>query len=471
MEIKTFIALIPLVIFLSCGGGDKVPAYKPPAAGELAPVKLPEINEKTLDNGLKLIVVEHHELPVAVFMLEVKTGASNDPGNLAGLASFTADLLTRGTKSRSAIDIAEEIDFVGGNLGSSAGWDQSNVICQVLTRHFETGLDLFADVALNPVFQKSEIERLRTRAISGYLKSREDPAYLANEYFAEYLYGNHPFGYKVSGTDKTLKNLKRSNIVDYYSAYFVPNNSVLIVAGDVNSDEIFKALEEKFGDWKKRDIPAVDLPEPKAPEGLKILLVNKPDATQSQIRMGHLGIARSNEDYFSISLMNYIYGGGGFSSRLMKTVRAEMGLTYHIRSRFDYRKLPGPFGITTFTKNESAGEAVKEILKQMVLYQEQAAEAEELADAQSFYTGSYPMRFETPNQIAGQLMQVELYDLGDDYIETYRDKVRAVTIEDVKMMAGRYLHPDNMAIVVVGRKDEVYDQLTEFGEVEVRELD
>ena len=471
MKIKTFITLVPLVFFLSCGGGDKVPGYKPPAVSELAPVKLPEINEKTLDNGLKLIIVEHHELPVAVFMLEVKTGASNDPGNLAGLASFTADLLTKGTKSRSAVDIAEEIDFVGGNLSSSAEWDRSNVSCQVLTRHFETGLDLFADVALNPVFQKSEIERQRTRRISGYLKSREDPANLANEYFAEYLYGTHPFGYKVSGTDNTLKNLKRSNIVDFYSAYFVPNNSVLIVAGDVDSEDVFRSLEEKFGAWQKRDIPAVNLPEPKAPEGLKILLVNKPDATQSQIRMGHLGIARSNEDYFAISLMNYIYGGGGFSCRLMKTVRAEMGLTYDVHSSFDYRKIPGPFGITTFTRNESVGEAVKEIIKQIVLFQEQAAEMEELADAQSFYTGSYPMRFETPNQIAGQLMYVKLYNLGDDYIETYRDKVRAVTIEDVKIMAGRYLHPDNMAIVVVGKKEEVYNQLTEFGEVEVRELD
>ena len=471
MKFKIYLFLIPLLILLSCAEKDKVPAYKAATEGELAPVKLPQIQEKTLDNGLKIIVVEQHELPLVSFRLMVKSGATNDPKKLAGLASFTANLLTKGTESRSAVDIANEIDFIGGNLRASADWDRSNVSCQVLTRHFDTGLGLFADVILNPVFQNSEIERLRKRSISAYISSREDPANLANEYFAEFLFGEHPFGYRENGTQTTLQNIERSDIVDFYKAYYAPNNSVIVVAGDVEPEMVFSALEEKFSNWKRAEIPQLELPEPEAPAGYKILLVDKPDATQSQVRMGHLGIARSNPDYFSISLMNYIYGGGGFSSRLMQTVRADMGLTYSVHSSFNYHKIPGSFVVSTFTKNESVGAAIKEIINQMKIMQEEPVEADELADAQSYYNGSYPMRFETPNQIAGQLLHVELFDLGEGYIEQYRDNIRAVTLDGVKGCAAKYLKPNDIAIVVVGKKDEVYDQLTPFGEVEVREID
>ena len=461
--------LVALLMLISCGG-DKVPAYKPPAAAELAPVKLPPITEKTLDNGLKLIVIEHHELPVISFRLMVKSGSVSDPRGLEGLASFTADLMTKGTKSRSATDIAREIDFVGGSLGSSAGWDRWNVHCSVLKRHFDVGLDLFADIALNPVFQKDEIERLRTQSISSYKTNLQDPGFLANVNYSEFLYGNNRFALPSSGTDETLKNIRRPDIENFYAEHFLPNNAVLAVSGDVDSEEIFKALEDKFGGWKKRDTKEIELPQAGEINGYKILLVNKTDATQSQIRIGHFGLPRSNEDYFPISLMNYIFGGGGFASRLMKTVRADMGLTYSVRSNFDFRKLPGPFTISTFTKNESVGEAIEEIIKLMKGMQVELVEEDELDDAQSFLTGSYPMRFETPNQMASQLLYVELHNLGADYIENYRGKVQSVTREESLEAAKKYLHPNNMVIVVVGKKDEVYDQLTKYGEVEVKEL-
>lgn len=470
-KLSLLLTISALVIFACGGGGDPVPAFKGGATSELTPVKLPPIDSKVLANGLKIITVEHHELPVVSFRLMVKSGSAQDPLGKAGLASLTAGLMTKGTKSRSATGIADEIDFVGGNLNSSSGWDRCRVTSQVLKKHFDTGLDLFTDVVLNPVFQNSEIERLRKRKISSYINDKDDPSNLCNEHFGIALYGDHPFGYEESGTEETLKKITRADITGFYNDNFLPNNAMIVVAGDIVPEEVFAAIEEKFGSWKQKEVEKSALPETAKPDGYKIVLVNRPDATQSQIRMGHFGIARSNPDYFDISLMNYILGGGGFSSRLMKIIRSEMGLTYGISSGFSSRLDAGPFKIGTFTKNESVGAAIGEIIRQVRKFQESLPEIVELDDAKSYLNGSYPLRFETPDRIAGQLMSVELYELGADYISTYRDKVQAVTLEQVQSAARQYVDPDNMVIVVVGKTEEVLDQLKEFGEVEVIEID
>ncbi|MBL7191430.1 insulinase family protein [bacterium] len=482
MKYKTLIILPLLFLLVSCLGHreliepepivepDIIPAYTPPASEELTPVILPDIQTKVLDNGLKIIVIPHNELPVAAFELMIKSGSLNDPLGKAGLASFTASLLRKGTETRSATEIAEEIDFIGGDLSAGSSWDRTYVTCQVLKRYFDIGLDLMSDIVLHPVFKEDEIERLCLQSISSYKMNLDDPGNLADENFASFLFGEHPFGFPSGGTDETIAAITRDEIVKFYESHYIPGNSMIVAAGDVEPAEVFKAVEAKFGDWKESGITKETLPELTDIEGYKILLVNKPDATQSQIRMGRFGVARSNPDVFPIILMNYIYGGGGFSSRLMKTVRSEMGLTYSIYSNFEMHLEPGAFEISTFTKNESVKDAITEILAQMHRMKADDVMVEELRDAQSYRTGSYPMRFETPAQIAEQVMAVELYELGDDYIETYRDKVQAVTVEQVRQAAEKYLDPDNLAIVVVGNKDEIYDQLAGFGEVQVVEI-
>jgi len=468
---NSIIASIICALIIGCGGGDKVPAYKAGAAGESTPVKLPPITEKVLPNGLKIIAVEKHELPVMSLKMMVKAGSSQDPLGKAGLAGMTAGLLTKGTISRSATDIAEEIDFIGANLNSNTDWDASYVSYSGLKKHFDKGLEVFSDVILNPVFQLSEIDRLRKQKISSYINSKDDPESLVNEHFNRLLYGNHPFGFNADGTDQSLPKINRQDIIDYYQNYFAPNNSVLVVSGDIVPEEMFGILEGKFGKWRQKYVNFPEISQPEVVKGYKILLVNRPEAVQTQIAMGHFGIDRANPDYFNISLMNYILGGGGFASRLMKKVRSEMGLTYGIDSNFSSRKMTGPFSITTFTKNESVAAAIKEIFNQVRLVEKENVKAEELADAKSYLSGSYPMRFETPNQIASQLLYVELYNLGADYIASYRDKVQAVTIEQVKTAADKYLDPDNMVIVAVGKKDEIIDQMKTFGEVEVMEIE
>jgi zinc protease len=472
MKIWNVALMALLILFTACASvKDMVPAYQPQPVKSTTPVMLPPITEKILPNGLKVIVLEHHELPVVNFSMTIGSGASCEPAEFSGLASCTASLLNRGTATRSASDIASAIDFVGGSLGASANFDYARVNCQVLKKHFSIGLELFADIILHPTFQDKEIERYRKNTISGYIEGKNDPSNLADEYFDKALFGENRYGYPVSGTDVTLSKIQRSDILSFYHDYYLPNNSFLIVSGDVRSEEIVSAVEERFASWNTGDLKAPAKSTFPPLSGVKILLLDRSDATQAQIRLGHYGVPRNNPDFFNISLMNYILGGGGFSSRLMKEVRSKMGLTYGIDSGFDMRKDMGVFGIGTFTKNESVGSAIKETLRQINLIRDSLVTATELSDAKAYYSGSYPLRFETPGQIANQLTSIEFYQLGREYIVKYRDNINAVTLPGVKSSADKYLDPNNFVIVVVGKKDEVLSQLQEFGIVEVKVIE
>ena len=448
-------------------GGDPVPAYVPPAVPSLAPVKLPPIQEKVLKNGLKVIVVEFHEVPVVALRLQCKAGSFYDPPGKAGLTQFMTGLLTKGTESLSATQIAEKIDFVGGSIGASSGWDASNVECSVLQKHLNMAVDLMRDVALHPAFAEDEIERLRQQTLSGIKNGKDQPENLADEEFDKWLFGDFPYAQPIGGTEASVGSFRREDITAQYGRIFLPNHSIMAVIGDITAKDGFRLAEKMFGDWKAGSLPAASAAPPLAPQGYRIHIVDKADATQTQIRLGHLGVARSTEDYFPLVVMNYILGGGGFSSRMMKTIRAEMGLTYGISSSFAMRKAAGPYVIETFTKNESTLQAIQETIKLVKQYQEEGPTEKELADAKSYLEGSYPLNFETPGQIAGQLLNIDLYNLGADYIEKYRSRVAAVTAEDVKRVARRSIQPDNLNIVVVSKVDDVKASLESLGPVEV----
>lgn len=450
---------------------DVVPVYNPPAEQMLAPVELPPVKETTLKNGLKIVVVEHHELPVISMRLMCKAGSQYDPDGKAGITQFMADLLTKGSKTLSATDIADKIDFIGGRLGAGSNWDATYVTCTSLVKHLPTALSLFQDVILNPVFDEAEIARLQQQTLSSLENDKDDPGDIANKEFYRWLFGSHPYAYPVQGTQETVASFTRENVVTQYGRVFVPNNSVLFIVGDISPRKAFKMIGEAFGNWPKGMQPSSMFPSVQAPEGYKIRLVDKPDATQAQIRFGHPGIARSNEDYFPVVVMNYILGGGGFSSRLMKVIRAEKGLTYGVRTSFNPLLQPGPFIASTFTKNETTLETIQEMIKVLKDYQEQGPTDTELREAKSYLTGSYPLNFETPSDIANQLQSIELYGLGSDYIEKYRSRVEAVTKEDVIRVAKRYLHPDDMLFVVVSKPEEVRPALETLGPVELIEIE
>ncbi|NIM96944.1 MAG: hypothetical protein GTO24_02310, partial [candidate division Zixibacteria bacterium] len=302
-------------------------------------IELPPIKKTTLDNGLKLIVIEHHELPVVAFRLILKCGSVYDPPGKAGLADLTAGLLRKGTKTRSATQIAQEIDFVGGSLGAGSGRDATYATCQVLAKHFDLGLDLLSDIVLNPTFKEDEIDRLRNQTLGGIKEKKRDPESVADDKFKEFLFGNHPYGQPAEGTEQSVAAIVRDDIVNFHKKHYVPNNSILAVVGDVQPEEAIRKVKAKFSRWKAGEITAPSFTEPPAIKGHEILLVDNPELTQTYIRLGHLGIERKNPDYFAVKVMNYILGGGGFASRLVDEVRSKRGLTYDIHCIFDYNKL------------------------------------------------------------------------------------------------------------------------------------
>jgi zinc protease len=379
-------------------------------------------------------------------------------------------LLTQGTKTLSATQIADKIDFVGGNLSAGSGWDASNVECSVLKKHLKVGIELMRDVTLNPAFAEDEIERLRQQTLSSIKNAKDQPDNLADEEFDKWLFGDYPYAHPIGGDEASVSSISHDDIVAQYERIFIPTHSVLAVIGDVSAKEGFRIAEEMFGSWKQSSAPVAENQPPLPPKGYRVHIVDKADATQAQIRIGHLGVARRHEDYFPLVVMNYILGGGGFSSRLMKTIRSEMGLTYGISCYFSMRTEAGPYVIDTFTKNESTLQAIQETIKVMKVYQQEGPTEKELTEAKSYLTGSYPLNFETPGQIAGQLLNIDLHNLGADYIEKYRSRVEAVTTEDVKRVAQKYLRPDDMNIVVVSRAEDVKSQLESLGPIEVLQI-
>jgi zinc protease len=435
-----------------------------------AKLELPPMAEKTLPNGLKIIVAENHEQPVVQFRLLIKAGTCLDPADKAGLANLTAGLLRKGTATRDAGKISDEIDFIGGTLGAGADLDASNAFCEVLTKHFDKGLDLLSDIVLNPSFANEEIERLRKQTIAGLMQSKDNPATVAEEQYNKALFGEHPYGKPGSGTLESISSIKREDIVGFWQQYFIPNNSVLFVVGDVKPADVFAKIEGKLGGWKQGTLPEPKFTAAKPGVGTRVILINKPDATQSSVKIGNLGIDRYNPDIFTCRVMNYILGGGGFVSRLMLEIRQKRGLTYDVNSAFSFNRYQGDFTISTFTRNDSTARAITEIIREVNNFQSADVKPEELKETISFYNGMFPRQFETLDQVSNQLAIVETYGLGKDYLPGYLDNIAKVTAPQIRQAAGKYIDTKNLLIVVVGKAADVRESLKQFGPVTELEL-
>lgn len=430
-------------------------------------IELPPIKKTTLDNGLELIIIEHHELPVVAFRLVLKSGSACDPKDKSGLANLTAGLLRKGTQTRTATQIAEEIDFVGGSLGAGSGLDATYATCQLLTKHFDVGLELLHDVVLNPTFKEDEIERLRKQTLASMKQQKDDPGTVAEKKFREFLFGGHPYGMPSQGTEEGLSVITGDDVANFHRTHFVPNNAILAVVGDVKTEEALGKVKAKFSGWASGEIPSPSVSEPPAIQGRQILLVDKPDLTQTYVQVGHLGIERKSPDYFAVKVMNYILGGGDFSSRLMEQVRSKRGLTYGISSGFDANRLRGAFVVDTFTQNDSTAAAISAIIEEIEKIRIGGVTDKELKETKSFYTGYFPLQFETPSQIATLILLVEQYDLDEDYLKDYRKNISAVTKGDVLRVAQKYLDPDNLKLVVVSKADDVKSSLEPLGSLRV----
>jgi zinc protease len=404
-------------------------------------------------NGLTVLHSENHNLPIVMVTLMVKAGQRHEAKEKAGLANLSAELLTEGTKNRSSREISEEIDFIGASLDASAGNDFTTITLSVLKKDLDKGFELFSDILLNATFPQAEIDRKREEIKGSLRQQEEDPSFLAGRAFKKEVFGKHPYGRLIQGSTDTLNTITKDDLVTFYSDFFLPNNAILSVAGDLTSDELNAVMKKYLGAWKKANLALIPRSEIEGKKEKRVVKIDK-ELTQANIILGNLGISRDNPDYYAVSVMNYLLGGGGFSSRLMQSVRDKMGLAYDVHSFFSAYKEQGSFQIGVQTKNESANVALDEILRQIERMRSEMVSDEELSDAKAYLTGSFSRRLDTSRKIADFFASVEFYGLGADYIEKYPSYINSVTKEDVLRVAKKYLDTDHYVLVVVANQEK-----------------
>ncbi|CUT04084.1 M16 family metallopeptidase [Candidatus Chrysopegis kryptomonas] len=469
--LKKIGTLLMLILFLTSvsDSQEKIDRTKPPKPGPESKVKFPSYFEKTLPNGLKVIVVENHEQPIVYVSFVVRSGSTYD-GDLPGLASVTAELLTKGTKTRSATQIAEEIDFVGGSLNTSASWDATNVSVLVLKKYIGVGMDILQDVVLNPTFPDEELERIKTQRLASIKQSKADAGYLASVRFSKELFSGHPYANESGGNEESIQKMKRDDIVNFYKTHFIPNNSFIIFAGDITPSEAVPLVERYFGRWEKGKNPQKKFQNVNDVSQTKVVIVDKPGAVQSAIRIGHLGIDRKNKDYVKIYTMNMLLGGY-FNSRINMNLRETHGYTYGASSFFDSRMYPGPFIVSADVRNEVTDSSVAEILKELRRIIDEPVPEDELKMAKDYIVGSFPLQIETPAQVASRIMTIEIYGLPKDFYDRFREEVKKITAKDIQEVAKKYLHPDKILIVISGNSKQIKPVLEKFGPVVVYDAD
>lgn len=411
-------------------------------------------DREVLPNGMVLLHEERSSLPIVRVVLAVKAGSIAERVEKAGLANLTAALLNEGTEKRSSKEISDEIEFVGGELSTSGGADYVTVTLSVLKKDVDLGFDLLSDIILNPVFSEDEIKRKKAVIISSIMQQKEEPGIVASKAFKKAVFGNHPYGRPVEGTEESLNAMTRRDIIDFHREYYVPDNAILSVVGDITKNELHSLLDRYFKGWAKKGMlekpPLVPAPL-SAPEIIKI----DKDLTQANIILGHIGIGRENPDFYAVSVMNYILGGGGFASRLMDNIRDNKGLSYDVHSFFSANKYGGSFQAGLQTKNRTANAAIGEILKEMETMRTEPVSDKELSDAKSYLTGSFPLRIDSNSKIASFLIAVEFYNLGLDYVDKYKNLIEAVTKDDVLRVAKKYLDTKDYVLVMVGNMKQV----------------
>ncbi|HEY7284603.1 MAG TPA: pitrilysin family protein [Vicinamibacterales bacterium] len=456
------------------------PTETPPRPLAAHDIKFPPYDFQTLPNGLQVVAVLQHEQPVVSMRLLVRAGSAADPKDKLGTARLAASLLDQGisaangSPAQSAEQLADAIDFIGGVMGAGAATDLTHVNMVVMKDSFEFGMRMLSDLARYPSFDKGEIERQRQQMLSGLQVSTQDPEYVANAVFDRLVYGFHPYGMPDSGTAETLASLTRDDLVAFHAKYFHPNNAILAIVGDVTADEAFTMAKKVFGDWQKHDLPAdtyIDPPDPTR----RLVVVNKPDAVQTEVRVGHIGIPRSHPDYLAVSLAIRILGGEG-SNRLHQVLRTERGLTYGAQANMDSLKVSGDFEAQTNTRSEATGEVLRLIVDEFWRLQRERVGERELADAKAYMTGSFPLTIETPDAIALQVVNNIFYGLPLEQLQNLRERVNAVSVDDIQRVARAYLRPDRLSVVLVGNASAFAGQLRGVGfgtyeTVDLSELD
>lgn len=422
--------------------------------------------ETRLENGLRVIVIENDRLPLVSYRLAFQTGDINDPPGWTGLSSALGSLLTEGTEDYTSLQLAEKIERLGSSVSASVSDDFTIVAASALSLYSSEVLHLLSEVVLRPTFPEGELDLYRRNTIENLKFQRSQPGFLANEQASKLIYGEHPYA-TISAKAADIERLDRETLVKFHAARFIPNNALFIVVGDVRSDEIVAEVAETFGDWQPGNTGGHDFPSPPQRSERTLTIVDRPGSAQSNIVLGNLGIKRTDPDYFPVLVMNQVLGAGA-SSRVFMNLREEKGYTYGAYTRLEAKRLAGNFEATAEVRTSVTGDSLKEFFYELERIREEAVGDEELRDAKNFLTGVFPIRAETQEGLTNLIVNQQLYGLPDDYLQTYREKVDAVTSDEVLRVAKKLVRPDEMAIVIVGDAEEVLPQARAFaGSVEI----
>jgi predicted Zn-dependent peptidase len=426
-----------------------------------AQVKLPTYSKLQLKNGLTLLLMEQHEVPIVSFNMIVKSGSIADPQGKEGLASVTAELLRKGTRTRTSEQLSSDLDFIGGEFAMNASTDFTAGSAEFLKKDLRRGMDLLSDILLNPVFPQDEVTKLIRQRVDGIKAAKDRADSVIGRYFSTYLYGKHPYARPVGGDESSLAAITRADAQKFYESNYVPGNTILAVVGDFNVAEMRALIEERFNSWPAKTPPALRVDSPAPIQGKRLLLVDKPDSTQTYFYIGNTGIARTNPDRVGIAVVNTIFGGR-FTSRLNNALRVDSGLTYGARSTFDQRKVAGPFLINTYTRNESTEQAMDLALKVLATLHQTGITETELKSVKEYMKGQFPPTIETSDELASTIARLEFYGLDASDVDSYFSKIDAVTIADTRRIIQQYFPLDNLVFVLIGKASEIQNTVKKY---------
>ena len=425
-------------------------------------LNIPAAVETRLANGLRIAIVHDARLPMVSFRLAFHGGDSSDPAEMPGLSDMMAHLLTEGTANRTSLQIAEEVERLGATLSVSSTSDFATIGASSLAVYVDEILELIADVTLQPSFPQNEIDLARENTKQMLIQQRAQPNFLASERVAQVMFGQHPYA-RISPTPTSLDAMTRDKFTDFHRRSFRSDNAVLVIVGDVDPNEMAAKIEALFGQWTSGSITPPSFPVPPARNARVLYVIDRPGSAQSNIVIANAGITRTSADYFPMLLMHTILGANA-SSRLFMNLREEKGYTYGAYSSLDARRLAGTFRATAEVRTPVTGASLHEFFFELNRIRDERVPDQELQNAKSYLMGVFPIRIETQDGLIDQLTSVKMFDLPDNYLHTYRDRVNAVTAEDVQRVAQQHVTPDRAAIVIVGDAREIEDQIKDYAE-------
>jgi predicted Zn-dependent peptidase len=430
----------------------------PSAAGDL----VAPYSRTVLPNGLVLLLLEQHEVPVVNLQMILRTGSLADPAGKEGVADLTMSLLRKGTDRYTAEQIADELDFLGAGFDLTASFERCTISADFLAKDVDRGLDLFSDILLHPKFDEAELKKLIALNVDGLRDLKDTPRQAIANYYDKFLFGDHPFGRPVSGTETSLPTITRADVQSFYSKNVRPNGAILALAGDFSADAMRGKVEKALGGWEKGNFEPAKAAAPKPFKGKRVLLVDKPDATQTYFRFGNVGVAEGDPDAPSLEVVNTVFGGR-FTSWLMTELRTKSGLSYNAHSAFVRRKVPGAFYVSSFTRADDTQKAVDLAVELLDRLHRQGVVAEELQSAQNYIRGQYPPNYETPGQLAGTMAWLEFFGLERDYINQHTQRTDAVKLPDTKKVVAAHYPTKDMALVLVGPAAKVKKVAAKYG--------